>query len=58
MKYNSLRGAPSYFYSFEYQGSGSIYNLLFTSGNVPPVPGGELINISGISMEHFSRRRR
>jgi hypothetical protein len=41
MKYNSLRGAPTYFYSFEYEGESSIFNLLFTSGNVPPLPHGK-----------------
>jgi hypothetical protein len=40
MKYNSIHGGESYFYSFEYEGQNSVFNLLF-SGETPPLPHGE-----------------
>lgn len=41
MKYNSIHGGKSYFYSFEYEGENSIFNLLFgLSGSQPPLPHG------------------
>ena len=41
MKYNSWHGGESYFYSFEYEGENSIWNLLFSAGGGgPPLPHG------------------
>lgn len=41
MKYNSMNGGQSHFYSFEYEGENSVFNLLFTGGDgTPPVPHG------------------
>ena len=40
MRYNSMAGGKSHFYSLEYEGENSIFNLLFTGGNAPPVPYG------------------
>ena len=39
MRYNAKFGGESYFYSLEYEGENSVFNLLFT-GNVPPLPHG------------------
>ena len=35
-----MAGGKSHFYSLEYEGENSIFNLLFTGGNAPPVPHG------------------
>jgi len=40
MRYNSMHGGKSHFYSLEYEGENSIFNLLFTGGSAPPVPHG------------------
>ena len=39
MKFNSLAGAVNYFYSFEYYGAHSLWNLLFPTTQ-PPIPRG------------------
>jgi len=39
MKYNELTGSESWFYSFEYEGHNSIWNILFP-GDKPPIPRG------------------
>jgi len=39
MKYNSLNDVDSYFYSFEYEGENSLWNLLFALEQ-PPIPRG------------------
>jgi len=40
MRYNTMHGGKSRFYSLEYEGENSIFNLLFNGGNAPPVPHG------------------
>merc|ERR1711860_54843 len=40
MKYNSINGGESYFYSFEYEGNSTLFNLLFSGDEDPPVPAG------------------
>ena len=45
MRYNNLHGGQSQFYSFEYQGENSVFDLLFMGGNTPPIPGGMCIII-------------
>ena len=40
MRYNSVAGGKSHFYSLEYEGENSIFNLLFAGGSAPPVPHG------------------
>ena len=40
MHYNDRHGGKSHFYSLEYAGENSIWNLLFTGGNQPPLPHG------------------
>lgn len=35
-----MNGGQSHFYSFEYEGENSVFNLLFTGGSPPPVPHG------------------
>lgn len=39
MRYNTRAGGQSHFYSLEYEGENSIFNLLF-SGSPPPLPHG------------------
>jgi len=57
MKYNSLRGSPTYFYSFEYEGANTVFSLLF-SGSTPPLPHGKtqkktFITIKLLLNSHF-----
>jgi len=59
MKYNSFHDVASYFYSFEYYGENSLWNLLFAASGSPPIPrgvthGDELIYLFSVGIFQLS----
>jgi len=59
MKYNSFHDVATYFYSFEYYGENSLWNLLFAASGSPPIPrgvthGDELIYLFSVGIFNLS----